>query len=445
VNRRDFLVRSLAAAGALPAFAVVPAACGDEPPSSSNPSPTPSTPSGGTGEARSSALRRSPSSNAATSGAAVVNGLGASLFGALAGGAPNLVFSPASIAIAMSMARAGAAGTTATEIDAVLAADASLHDAMNGLTAALVSRPGSFQAMGETVDVELAIANSLWGQDGLTWKQPFLDVLAAEYGAGLRLVDFVKDPEAARRAVNAWVDDETEQRIPELLAEGTVTSDWRLTLVNAVYMKAPWSQPFNDTLTADATFTTLSGSTVQVPMMRSSNNLSYASGPGWQAISLPYAGDALDMLLVVPDAGALAQVESELPSGLLDRVGDALSSRLVNLGMPTFDIETGASLGEVLRALGMPSAFDPDTADFSAMTDDQRLFIAAVVHQANITVDENGTEAAAATAIGMATTSAPIDPPVDLVIDRPFLFAVRDVPTGAVVFLGRIGDPSARR
>jgi serpin B len=320
-----------------------------------------------------------------------------------------------------------------------------LHDAMNGLTAALVSRTGSFQAMGETVDVELAIANSLWGQDSLTWKQPFLDVLAAEYGAGLRLVDFVQDPEAARRAVNAWVDDETEQRIPELLAEGTVTSDWRLTLVNAVYMKAPWSRPFTESLTADAPFTTLSGSTVQVPMMRDSNNLQYASGPGWQAISLPYAGDALDMLLVVPDAGALAQVEGELPSGLLDRVGDALSPRLVDLGMPTFDIETEASLGGVLRALGMPSAFDPAAADFSAMTDDERLFIAAVVHQANITVDERGTEAAAATAIGMATTSAPIDPPVDLIIDRPFLFAVRDVPTGAIVFLGRIGDPSARR
>ena len=443
MDRRTFL-----ALASTPAVIALLQACGSEdlagPPTTfAGPGPS------AAGEARSLVARQPADPALAAQAAAAVNAFGADLYASLAGdGSENLTCSPASIVLALAMTRAGAAGTTATEMDAVLHArelgadPAALHPGMNALTSELAARSGTFQAMGESVTVELSIANSLWGQEGITWGEPFLDLLSAQYGAGMRLVDYIADSEAARTSINEWVADETKDRIPELLGEGTITADSRLTLVNAIYMKAPWLEPFTEDSTAPVPFATAAGQTVEVPMMRASRTLGYATGDGWQAIELPYAGGALAMLLVVPDAGQLASTEAALGDGLLETAAQSLGSRQVNLGLPRFDLETKIELSDVLAALGMPSAFALGSADFSGMTTDEQLFIGVVVHQANITVDEKGTEAAAATAVGMRAGSAPMDPPVELTLDRPFLYAVRDTGTGAVLFLGRVSDPS---
>ncbi len=443
MDRRTFL-----AVASTPAVVALLQACGSEDvagPASTLPGPGPSA----AGEARSLVARQPADPALAAQAAAAVNAFGADLYARLAGdGSANLVCSPASIVLALAMARAGAAGATATEMDAVLHTSelgtdpAALHPGMNALTRELEARSGTFEAMGEQVTVELSIANSLWGQDGMAWVAQFLDTLAAQYGAGMRLVDYIADPEAARTAINEWVADETKDRIPELLGQGTVTPDSRLTLVNAVYMKAPWIEPFAEGATAPGPFTTATGASVEVPTMRTSRSLPYAVGDGWQAVDLPYAGGSLSMLLVVPDAGGLAATEAALADGLLDEAVQSLAAREVVLGLPKFDLETKVELGDVLAALGMPNAFSPSSADFSGMTTDAQLFIGVVIHQANITVDEQGTEAAAATAVGMRDESAPMDPPIELTIDRPFLYAVRDTETGAVLFLGRVSDPS---
>jgi serpin B len=216
--------------------------------------------------------------------------------------------------------------------------------------------------------------------------------------------------------------------------------------VNAIYLKAPWLEPFPASDTKDAPFTNADGTTVQVPMMRTQLSLLHAQGDGWQAVEIPYVGGSLAMTVVVPDAGRLAEIEGRLADGLMDTVVTTSGTKTVRLAMPRFDIETKVELARVMAALGMPTAFDPDRADFSAMVepaspnaDQRRLFIDLIVHQANITVDEKGTEAAAATAVVMRESSAP-GSPVVVDLDRPFLYAVRDVPTGAILFLGRVSN-----
>lgn len=450
MDRRTFLALS-----STPALVALLQACGGDDsagPATTPPGPVTTPPGPGpsaAGEARSLVARESADPALAAQAAAAVNAFGADLYARVSGdGTENLVCSPTSIVLALAMTRGGALGATATEMDTVLHAaelgadPAALHPGMNALTSELEARSGTFDVMGEPATVELSIANSLWGQDGLPWVDSFLDLLAAQYGAGMRLVDYLADAEAARTAINEWVAVETKDRIPELLGEGTITPDSRLTLVNAVYLKAPWLEPFAEGATAPGPFTTASGATVDVPMMRASRSLGYSSGDGWQAVDLPYAGGALSMLLLVPDLGQLAAVEAGLAAGLLEDAVRSSAGRDVNLGLPRFDLETKVELNAVLAALGMPGAFDPSAADFSGMTTAEQLFIGVVVHQANITVDEEGTEAAAATAVGMRATSAPMDPPVELTIDRPFLYAVRDTVTGAVLFLGRVSDPS---
>jgi serpin B len=443
MDRRSFL--ALVTAPAL--WSLLQSCADDEPGDTDTTGPT--TPSGGFGQARSSVSRRRQDPAIARGAARSVNAFGADLYRRLAAGSEaNLVVSPASILMALAMTRAGAVGTTADEMDRVLhvgeagADPTAIHPALNALAAQLESRSGTFPVGADRFDVQLAIANSLWGQQGLTWAPAFLDLLAAEYGAGMFLVDYLADPEGAREAINEWVADATEGRIPELLDPGTVTPEFRLSLVNAVYLKAPWQEPFVEDATTPGEFTRADGSMVEVPFMRASRDLSYARGAGWQAVELPYVGGSLAMVLLVPDAGALTDVEAALAEGVLDAVTSSYTTRQVQLALPRFDLETKFDLSRVLGELGMTTAFDPTAADFSGMTADERLFIGVVVHQANITVDERGTEAAAATAVGMAATAAPVEPPVELTIDRPFVYAVRDVPTGAVLFLGRVGDPS---
>lgn len=372
-----------------------------------------------------------------------VNAFGLDLYARIRGGAGNLVVSPASIAVALAMARAGARGATAAEMDRVL------HDLAGdghggwvaSLDLALNARTGSFpDASGQSQPVTLRIVNAPFAQRGMALGPAFLDALASEFGAGVRLVDYRTEPEPARAAINAWVAEQTEQRIRELLGAGTITDLTRLVLVNAVYLKAAWQEPFNASATKPAPFHRLDGSSVEVPLMSGGGDLPYAAGGGWQAVQVPYVGGKLAMLVVVPDD--LSAFEGGLDAATLGRITATLAQRRVVLGLPRFGTETKVELADVLKALGMPSAFSATTADFSGITTDERLLIDAVVHQANIDVDEKGTEAAAATAVTMVAGAMPAEP-VRLTVDRPFLFALRDLDTGTVLFLGRITDPSA--
>lgn len=362
-------------------------------------------------------------------------------------GESNLVFSPASIVTALSMTYAGAAGVTAEEMAATLhftSRGDALHQTFNSLDAAIESR--SWQKKngdGTEVGVLIETANSLWGQDDTIFEQSFLDTLAANYGAGIRLVDFKTAAEQARQAINAWVAGETSDKIPELIPEGTLDELTRLVLVNAVYLDATWMMQFDPQLTTDGSFTTLSGTQVTVPMMAQAFSYPYARGDGWQAIQLPYVGGQVGMLVIVPDEGRFSEIEDGLSGGLLDKAVGALAEQgEVNLTMPKFEFRTQAGLNDALRELGMTTAFDSGTADFTGMTAEEPLYISDVIHEAYIAVDEEGTEAAAATAVVMRAAGMPVDP-VRLTIDRPFLFALRDIETGALLFLGRVTDPTA--
>ena len=382
--------------------------------------------------------------DAAAAGSAI-NDFGMALYQRIAADDPsaNLVVSPASIALALSMARAGARGQTAAEMDAVLRdLGTDEHAAwVAALDSLLNARTGSFpDGSGENQDVTLRIVNAPFAQRGFALETPYVQALGERFGAGLRLVDYVTAAEAARVAINGWVAGQTEQRIRELLAQGDVDEMTRLVLVNAIYLKAAWQAPFWEGATAPAPFTRRDGTTVDVPLMHTSGQFQYVAGADWQAVDLPYVGGALSMLVVVPDD--LAVFEKTLDGAALAGIVRGLTSQEVILAMPRFGTESKVELGPVLAALGMPTAFT-DAADFSGITREQALQISAVIHQANIDVDEKGTEAAAATAVVIRATSMPAEP-VTLTIDRPFLFALRDMESGAVLFLGRITDPTTR-
>ncbi len=395
--------------------------------------------------ARADVPRASADPADATAAAAAINAFGLDLYRKLAPESPNTVFSPASIALALGMARAGARGTTATEMDAVLRGLGSDEHAgrLNALDQALASRSGPFQgADGSAIPVALRIANAPFAQRGMALEPAYLEALAARYGAGLRLVDYRGDTEGARKTINGWVGEQTEHRIPELLAPGVLTTDSRLTLVNAIYLKAPWLKAFTADATQPGPFTRADGSTVQVPLMSTSDAMSSATGSGWTAVEIPYVGGSLAMTVILPDD--LAAFEATLTPEQLGLITGSLAETEVHLVFPSFSIETKAGLADVLAALGMPTAFDPDRADFSGITTAEKLRIADVIHQANIDVDEKGTEAAAATAVVLEAVGMPLEP-VTVRADRPFLFALRDLPTGAILFLGRVGDPSITR
>ena len=387
--------------------------------------------------------RASASPADAANAASAIDAFGFDLLRRVAPSGTNAVISPTSIAIALAMAQAGARGETAAQMAAVLHGAGSGSGAgINALDQALASRNETFRdPEGDQLTVALHVANASFAQAGMRIEPAYLDTLASRFGAGVQLVDYRRDPDAARVLINGWVKARTEDRIPQLLAPGVLDAATRLTLVNAVYLKAPWQVPFDPESTAPAPFTRPDGSTVDVPTMSGGvRQLGYAAGAGWQAVELPYAGGSLAMTIVVPDD--LAAFERGLDGPLFARIVGSLEQREVAIWLPRFSAATDADLVPALSALGMPLAFDPGTADFSGITADERLFISAVVHQANIDVDEKGTEAAAATAVAMAASAMPAEP-VTLRVDRPFLFAVRDVPTGAVLFLGQVVDPSA--
>jgi serpin B len=380
------------------------------------------------------------------SAAKVVQSFGTDLFRALATADGNLACSPYSVAVALAMTRNGARTDTAAEMDDVLHSRslAELNTGFNALTQHLAglaherTRPDGYVA---TVTIEEA--NSLWGQRSTSWEQAFLDALAESYGAGMHQVDYIADAEAARQAINSWTSDRTHARIRELLAPRILNSDTRLVLVNALYLKAPWAVPFLKYATQDEAFTRADGSTVQVPMMSldSHSRVGYSRGDGWQAVDLPYDDGGLAMAVVLPDPGRLDEVVNAFDADQWRRVLAAFEPTAVAVRMPRWTFRTQVQLNDVLADLGMPTAFT-DSADFSAMTHDELLMIAAVAHETFIAVDEDGTEAAAATAVVAMRVSLVLST-VTLTVDRPFLFVVHDTETGTPLFIGRVSDPTA--
>jgi serpin B len=369
------------------------------------------------------------------------------LYHQVASDGDNLFYSPYSISIALAMTSAGAAGDTAVQtaqtLHFTLPAER-LHPAFNRLALALESR-SKVEGLKPGEAFQLSVANSLWGQSGFQFEQPFLDLLARNYASGMRLADYRKDPEAARGAINDWVSGSTNQKIKNLIPQGALDALTRLVLANAVYFKAAWQEPFDKNLTQPDTFHLSDGSGVQADMMTQSTRLSAMLGDGYQAVALPYAGGELSMLVLLPDEGRFSEVEADLNAGWTAETVAALQPVDVDLTMPKFKLEWASELSKGLKALGMTDAFDPARADYSAMDGARDLYLSLILHKAFVSVDENGTEAAAATAAVVEAASMPGNPgePMQFKADRPFLFLIRDNPTGTILFLGRVMNPAA--
>jgi len=365
------------------------------------------------------------------------------LYQALRAKEGNLFYSPYSISLALAMTYAGARSQTeqqmASTLHFLLDQD-SLHPAFNRLAAELASR-GEGAAGKDEQGFRLNIANALWGQEGYQFLAEFLDILATDYDAPLQLVDFASDPEAARVTINDWAAEETEGRIEDLIPPGVIDTLTRLVLANAIYFNAAWDLPFEPEMTQDGSFYLLDGSEVTAPLMHQTESLAYTEGEGYQAVELPYDGGELSMVILLPAKGDLEAFESTLDASHLEAILKSLSYEQVALTLPKFEYKSDFGLGETLAALGMPDAFTSD-ADFSGMTGTRELLIQDVIHKAFVSVDEAGTEAAAATAVVIGLTSAPAEP-IQFTADRPFLFLIRDLQTGTILFIGRVVDPSA--
>ncbi len=363
------------------------------------------------------------------------------LYPQLISGDKNVFYSPYSISLALAMTYAGAKGQTADEmakaLHFLLPAER-LHPAFNKLALELESRSQSKDLAPDLV-FQLNVANSLWGQAGFAFEKDFLDTLAANYAAGMRLVDYEKDAEAARRKINDWVSQSTNQKIKDIIPEGALDALTRLVLANAVYFKAAWLHPFEPDATQPDAFRRLDGSTADVPMMHEQSGFSWMQGDGYRAVELPYVGWQLSMLIVLPDEGKFGDVETRLDAEFLNATLAGLQSGEVILALPKFKFEWSLGLGEGLGALGMQDAFNPQAADFSGMDGKRDLYVSQILHKAYVAVDEAGTEAAAATTAIMEAASLPSDL-VEFTIDRPFFFIIRDNPTGTILFVGRVMD-----
>ena len=367
----------------------------------------------------------------------------------------NQFFSPYSISSALAMTYAGASGATATEIAAALhftLPQAALHPAFDAVDLALTadnddasdaSDSNSGTPKQEGKKLVLHVANSLWAAKDASFHQPFLDTLAVSYGAGVRLTDFAGNPEGSRTTINDWVSNETEDRINDLLPDGSISGSTRLVLVDAIYFNASWSSPFQASSTTPADFNRIDGSKVSAPTMHERIWSAYASTDSYDAIELPYLGNAV-MDVVMPKAGTLSDFESKLDGAQFQTILAGFSHGDVDVSLPKFGYHGGTiSLKSLLQGLGMKTAFESD-ADFSAMIDEP-ISIGDVVHKAFLAVDESGTEAAAATAVIMdaGASPGPSKPIPAITVDHPFMVVIRETTTGSILFAGRIGDPTA--
>ena len=370
------------------------------------------------------------------------NAFALDLYQALRGTEGNLFFSPYSISLALAMTYAGARESTEKQMAGTLhytLPQDRLHAAFNGLDQELSGR-GQGAKGKDGKGFRLNIVNAIWGQKGYPFLAQYLDLLAEDYGAGLRTLDFRTAPDDSRLTINKWVSDRTELRIKDLIPPGAIDTMTRLVLTNAIYFNAAWANNFEKNATQPADFRLADSSTVKVPMMHQTEHLGYAMGDGYQAVKLPYDGRELEMMVLLPDQGKFAEFEKSLDTGKVASIINGITPKQVALSLPNYKYESEFSLGKILASMGMPIAFSGQ-ADFSGMTGNRDLSISEVIHKAFVAVDESGTEAAAATAVIMRATAMPVMP-LEVKVDHPFLFLIRDIKTGSVIFVGRVMNPA---
>lgn len=369
------------------------------------------------------------------------NAFGVGLYGHLRSQPGNLFFSPESISTAFAMTYAGARGQTAAEIKSVfhftLPPDR-LHPAMGTLLNAMNAPNANY---------ELRVADALWAQQDLGFLPSFSQLMQTDYGAAFHRVDFRTSAGTVRGAINQWVEQQTNDRIQNLIGPGVLTPSTRLVLTNAIYFKGSWQDPFQATATQDEDFHLSATQTGKTPMMHRTGGYLYYDGGTFQELQLPYAGDNLAMVVLLPkQTTGLAALEQQFTAAdAYDWLENLQPARKVILTLPRFRMTEQFELSATLAAMGMPQAFSA-AADFSGMTGKTNLSISAAIHKAFIDVNEKGTEAAAATSTVMTATamrmSTPEPPPIVFRADHPFLFLIRDTQTGAILFIGRVADPT---
>lgn len=389
------------------------------------------------------------------------NQIGVDLYRQLARGDENLCLSPYSIESALAMTFAGADGETRTEmvrvlhfpndVDAIHASFAALQSSLGEMTKKTAQiAEQSKKRSGPSEPITLSIANQLFSQSGYDFRDPFRELVKKFYGAPFEPLDFKSNPEAARAHINKWVAKQTRDKIRDLIPVKGVNELTRLVLANALYLKAPWAWEFNDKLTEPKPFHVRGGAAANVSTMNNRKTFGYAKRDGFIAVSIPYSGSELQFVVLIPDeVNGLAKLESKLSADTLMQCAK-LDPQDVDLEMPKFKIELPTiPLGDNLKALGMKTAFDDPqgSANFDRMAPrkpNQYLAISNVFHKTFIAVDEKGTEAAAATAVVMMELTArrqePKEP-IHVKVDRPFLYAIQHVPSGACLFIGRVTDP----
>ena len=346
----------------------------------------------------------------------------------------NLFLSPYSTSTALAMTYAGARGETEQQMAEVLHFTLG-QERQHPAFAALES---TVRAASNAPACTLHVANALWGQQGCGFRDEFLELNRRHYGAGFREVDFAAAPEQARQTINAWVADQTEQMIRELLQRGDLDAADVLVLTNAIYFKGDWASRFDRRQTRDAPFRVSEHEQVTVPMMHSSGRFGFAATEDVDLLELPYAGDRLSMVVLLPkEIAGLAALEQSLSTENLEGWLGKLREETTRVQLPRFKLDSRFDLAKTLEAMGMTDAFNARKADFSGMTGRRDLYIGMVIHQAAIEVHEEGTEAAAATAVRMKRGAGP---PV-FVADHPFLFLIRDRESGSVLFMGRVMNP----
>jgi serpin B len=352
----------------------------------------------------------------------------------------NLFYSPFSISTALAMTSAGARGQTLEQMTRALhlPPQDDLHPAM----AAILQQAN---VRGRKRAYTLRTVNALWAQKGRPFRAEFLDLNRAHYKAGVKQVDFRNDTEKARRTINAWVEKQTNGKIKRLLVRGKLKKTTSLVLTNTIYFKGAWGAPFEKALTRIDDFHVSPKDKVRVPLMHQQQDFPYAEDRNAQVLSLPYKGNALDMVIVLPRrVDGLAEVEKGLTTAQLSTWLKALRRRPVEVTLPRFKITQGHDLKDHLKALGMTDAFNENTANFTGLTSKSYpWFLAAVVHKAFVAVDEKGTEAAAATAVVGEDTDEEGPGPaiVKFRADHPFLFLIRDWRQDSILFVGRVARP----
>ena len=362
------------------------------------------------------------------------------LHGSLKSQPGNLFFSPSSISTALAMTYAGARGETAGQMASVLhfpAPQEKVHEAFASLSK-------SFKSETEKPGYQLSVANRLWGQQGYHILPDFLAITRDSYQAEMALVDFVNNTERARAVINQWVEAQTQEKIKDLLPRGTLTPRTRLVLTNAIYFKGDWTRPFRKEATREEDFHVTGDKTTRVPLMHLKDDFRLGAVDGLKLLDLPYGKGDLSAIVLLPDSiDGLPALEEKLNLKNLTRWLGTLLRQKVDVFLPRFQLTSQFALNQALEAMGMPLAFDENEADFSGISTEDRLYISAVVHKAFVDLNEQGTEAAAATGVVMAVRAAMLPrPPAVFRADHPFLFLIVDNRTKSILFLGRVVNPN---